>query len=62
MSLMTASNLVSEYLCPYCDKETEVCTASCSSMLTDNRMRMKYCGNEDYDDCPIFMVKQLTRR
>jgi len=59
MSLMTASELL---LCPYCDDETEICMASCSSMLVDSRMRMKYCGNEDYDDCPIFMVKQLTRR
>lgn len=62
MSLMTAGDLVLEYLCPYCDNETGICTASCSSMLIDNRMRMKYCGNEDYDDCPMFLVKQLTRR
>lgn len=62
MGLTDVSNLVAEHLCPYCDNETEICTASCSSMLIDSRMRMKYCGNEDYDDCPIFLVKQLTRR
>jgi len=57
MSLMTASELA---LCPYCDEGTGICTASCSAMLVDGRMKMKYCGNEDYDDCPIFLVKQLT--
>ncbi|MCL5237268.1 MAG: hypothetical protein M1353_05410 [Nitrospirae bacterium] len=50
------------YTCPFDDIETDICTASCSSMPIDERMRMKYCANEDYDDCPVFLVKKLTRR
>ncbi len=50
------------FTCPYDDIDTDICTASCSSMSIDERMRMKYCANEDYDDCPIFLVKNLTRR
>jgi len=58
MNVMTAS----EIFCPYCNNETEICDASCSSMWIDDRMKTKYCANEDYDDCPIFLVKNLLRR
>lgn len=58
MSVMTAL----EIFCPYCDSETEVCDASCSSIAIDDGMKTKYCANEDYDDCPIFLVKNLLRR
>jgi hypothetical protein len=49
-------------ICPHCDTEAEICNASCSALEIDERMKMKYCANEDYDDCPIFLVKQLQRR
>ncbi len=59
MSFMTANTQVLEALCPYCNTEAEICNASCSSMWIDNRTKTKYCANEDYDDCPIFLVKNL---
>ncbi|MEW6739625.1 MAG: hypothetical protein AB1325_06920 [Nitrospirota bacterium] len=46
-------------MCPYCNTEAEICNASCSALEIDDRMRIKYCTNEDYDDCPIFLVKKL---
>lgn len=49
-------------MCPYCNTEAEICNASCSVLEIDERMKMKYCANEDYDDCPIFLVKKLQRR
>lgn len=62
MSLMTAYAITLDAMCPYCNTESEICDASCSSMEIDDRMRMKYCANEDYDDCPIFLVKSLLKR
>lgn len=62
MSPIMSNTTISDITCPYCDMEIDICTASCSSMEIDNRMRMKYCVNEDYDDCPIFLVKKLLRR
>jgi hypothetical protein len=62
MSLMTTDIATFEAVCPYCNMETEICDASCSSLEVDERMRMKYCANEDYDDCPIFLVKKLLKR
>jgi len=49
-------------MCPYCNTEADICNASCSSLEIDDRMKMKYCANEDYDDCPIFLVKNLIRK
>lgn len=48
------------YLCPYGDCRTAVCTASCFAMNIDGRTRSKYCDSDDYDDCPIFLVKGLS--
>jgi hypothetical protein len=43
--------------CPYND--TNVCTASISSMVINSQKWMDCCGTEDYDDCPIFLAKIL---
>ncbi|MBZ0154661.1 MAG: hypothetical protein K8I29_00410 [Alphaproteobacteria bacterium] len=51
----------SETRCPYYSGGLEICTASCSSMGINVRMKLKYCGNEDYDDCPLFLAKGLLR-
>ncbi|NTU42903.1 MAG: hypothetical protein HGA78_07580 [Nitrospirales bacterium] len=48
--------------CPYCDTETDICGATRSSMVTDEQMRTKYCLNEDFDDCPVFLAKLLSGR
>jgi hypothetical protein len=58
--MLTATMQTAEYLCPYGDCDTAVCTASCFAMTIDSRTRGKYCANEDYDDCPIFLVKGLS--
>jgi hypothetical protein len=60
MSLMTAIKM--DTICPYCNTEADICNASCSALEIDDRMKMKYCANEDYDDCPIFLVKNLIRK
>ncbi len=62
MSLMTDNAIAFEIMCPHCNTETEICDASCSALEIDDMMKMKYCANEDYDDCPIFLVKKLQRR
>lgn len=49
-------------ICPHCNTGTGICDASCSALEIDDRMKMKYCANEDYDACPIFLVKKLQRR
>jgi hypothetical protein len=59
---MTANAIAFEIMCPYCDTGAEICNASCSALEIDDRMKMKYCANEDYDDCPIFIVKNLIRK
>ena len=41
-------------ICPYCNSEADICIASSFSLEIDSRMRIKYCANEDFDDCPIF--------
>ncbi|MFA5354242.1 MAG: hypothetical protein WC291_08425 [Thermodesulfovibrionales bacterium] len=48
--------------CPYCDRESEICGASCSSMSVGMEMRLKYCLREDFDDCPVFLAKRLSGR
>jgi hypothetical protein len=62
MSYILSNTTISDIMCPYCDMGVDICTASCSSMEIDNRMRMKYCANENYDDCPIFLVKNMISR
>ncbi len=62
MNSMAVNVISLETICPYCDAGTDICNASCSSLVIDERMRTKYCENEDYDDCPIFMAKKLLRR
>ena len=56
------SGNVRKAACSYYDAGTTVCTASCSSMLVDDRTKAKYCANEDYDDCPIFLVKRIVKK
>lgn len=47
----------SEIVCPY--KDMNICSASLSSMVIDTRIKENYCGNENYDNCPIFLSKML---
>lgn len=62
MSLITADTIAFETLCPYCNTDAEICDASCSALEIDDRMKRKYCASEDYDDCPIFLIKNLKRK
>lgn len=54
--------IVANILCPYCDIEINVCKASYSSMKIDEQLRIKYCGNDNYDYCPTFLVKNLISK
>lgn len=62
MSFMTANAIAFEIMCPYCNTDTKICDASCSALEIDDMIKMKYCASEDYDECPIFLVKKLQRR
>ncbi len=48
--------------CPFGDAETNICSASLSSMIIAQRDRQEYCSNENYDNCPVFLAKILRRR
>jgi hypothetical protein len=43
--------------CPYNGIDT--CQASLSSMMIDKKRKEDYCGDENYDDCPIYLAKIL---
>ncbi len=43
--------------CPY--NGINICMASLSAMLIDDKMHADCCGTEIYDDCPIFLSKIL---
>ncbi len=51
-----------EVSCPYCNIETEICTAALSAMSLGPITRLTYCDNESYDNCPVFLAKILRRR
>jgi hypothetical protein len=51
-----------DYCCPFGSAESEVCSASLSSMVIGASRRQTYCGGDDYDDCPIFLARMLRRR
>jgi hypothetical protein len=53
------STMCYEVSCPYVSKN--VCTASISSMLIDEKISKDCCSTENYDDCPIFLSKMLRR-
>jgi len=63
IALMQEMALIQENkpMCPHCNTEAEICNASCSALEIDDRMKIKYCANEDYDDCPIFLVKKIAK-
>ena len=48
--------------CPYGDIETNICMASLSAMVIGPGKRRDYCSNDNYDNCPIFLAKNLRRR
>ncbi len=49
-------------ICPYLNTDDEICDASFSALEIDDRIKMKYCENVDYDECPIFLAKNLIRQ
>jgi len=48
--------------CPFGESETNICLASLSSMVIDLRNKRDYCSNDNYDNCPIFLAKNLRKR
>ena len=51
---------VRESICPY--NGINVCMASLSSMVINSWNNERYCSNENYDNCPLFLSKVLRRR
>jgi len=48
--------------CLYHNDAESICSASLSAMSTEQRIRQLYCGNENYDNCPLFLSKTLRKR
>lgn len=44
--------------CPFCNLNSTHCGASSAIDIDENR-RKKYCNSEDYEDCPIFLVRNM---
>ncbi len=51
-----------EYDCPFGTAESEVCSASLSSMVIGPSRRQVYCSGGDYDSCPIFLARMLRKK
>lgn len=65
MTLSTTTEILYDLMyerqcyCPFIEDDGSICKAS--SMIALDRIRInKYCYNEDYEDCPIFLVKRLN--
>lgn len=52
---------VHQLSCPYECKVTDICAASLSSMTISSSARQKYCSNDNYDSCPLFLAKSLRK-
>jgi len=51
-----------QYSCPYHSANESICSASLTMMFVGIRTRQGYCGNENYDNCPLFLSKMLRKR
>ena len=50
------------YFCPFLQNETDTCLAAIFQMAVEYKAKFNYCGNEDYDTCPLFLAKILRER
>ena len=50
-----------QYCCPYHSMLTNVCSASLTMMVAGVATRQRYCENENYDICAMFVSKMLRR-
>ena len=55
-------DLGEEHACPFSDKETNICSASLSSMIIGRQKNQVYCSSDNYDNCPMFISKILRKR
>ena len=62
LQIETYRSSVAFDVCPYGDRETNICSASLSAMAIGHSTRREYCSNDNYDNCPIFLAKNLRRR
>ena len=46
-------------LCPFLQNDTDICLAAIFPMTTGYKAKLRYCGNEDYDSCPLFLARIL---
>jgi hypothetical protein len=47
--------------CPYVCTATDTCKASLSSMTISSGSKQKYCSNDNYDSCPLFLSRSLRK-
>ncbi len=62
LSLHTMCWTDDETDCPFGNAESEVCSASLSSMVIGPLRRQRYCRGDEYDSCPIFLARMLMRQ
>lgn len=60
-SLETTLTADEKRSCPFSETESNICSASLSSMVIGTNSRKAYCSNENYDSCPIFLAKLLRK-
>ncbi len=61
-ALLEEKRTVTPAICPYCDIEADVCGASINSFRLGNLVRLNRCSSENYDNCALFLAKNLRRR
>jgi hypothetical protein len=49
-------------MCPYCDTNADVCAASLTSIKLEMSVRAGRCNSESYDNCALFLAKDLRLR
>ncbi|MCX7913536.1 MAG: hypothetical protein N2511_02990 [Thermodesulfovibrionales bacterium] len=52
----------SEVICPFFDRTLYICDALSLNRQIDEKVWLKYCSTEAYDNCPLFLVESLVSK
>lgn len=50
-----------ESICPHLGMFDETCRASLTRFPVSGSTKNRYCSNEDFDSCPMFLSKLIRR-
>lgn len=45
--------------CPEYNCDKQICQASIRQMIPSRHLQMRYCANDYYDNCPLYLSKAL---